>query len=64
MPDTEPIEIHSPQVGMYRMGEFLNLGFDVEQAGSLANSKVDLTEVRNAIRNGCAVQMAWEIWRG
>jgi hypothetical protein len=47
---------------MYRMGEFLNLGFDVEQAGSLANSKVDLTEVRKAIRSGCQVQTAWEIF--
>lgn len=61
-PVEEPNEIYPPQVGMYRTGAFLDLGFDVEQAGHLANSRTDLTVVRKAIRNGCTIPTAWTIW--
>jgi len=58
----EVIEIYPPAVGMYRTTEFLNLGFDVEQAGFLANTRVDLNTVRKAVRAGCTVEMAWQVW--
>jgi len=44
------------------MNEFLKLGFDVEQAGQLANSRTDLATVRKVVRQGCTIQMAWEIF--
>ena len=56
------VEIYSPSVGMWRMNEFLKLGFDVEQAGFLSNSRTDLNTVRKALRADCTVEMAWEIF--
>lgn len=62
-PVEEPNEIYPAQVGMYRTGSFLDLGFDVEQAAKLGNSRVDLNDVRKAIRTrGCTIEMAWKIW--
>lgn len=58
----ENIEIYPPDVGMYRVMEFMNLGFDVEQAGFLANSRVDLNTVQKAVQQGCSVQTAWDIF--
>jgi len=55
-------EIYSPQLGMWRMNEFLKLGFDVEQAGVLANSRTDLATVRKALRVGCSIETAWRVW--
>jgi hypothetical protein len=51
-------QIHSPDVIAWRIGRFLEAGFDQHDADLLANTRHDTHLVKKMVQNGCSIQLA------
>jgi hypothetical protein len=54
-------KIHPPEVLVYRVARFLDLGFDQHDADLLANTRADLHRVKKMVQNGCSISLAIQI---
>ena len=62
--DTDDLSDEEREVSLWRYEEFLSLGFDTEQALTLARDRrVELAVGRRLAALGCAPQLAFEILR-
>jgi hypothetical protein len=54
-------KIYPPEVLVYRVARFLDLGFEQHDADLLVNTRADLHRVRRMMAGGCDIELAIRI---